>query len=122
MEHVILEVTESVFLGQRNQAVADQIKALRASGMRLALDDFGTGFASLTHLLTVSIDILKIDRTFVERLVPGDGAVVVVEGLLASPVSWGFASWPRGSKPMHNLISFCRSDASLGRDISFRRR
>ncbi|WP_426237643.1 putative bifunctional diguanylate cyclase/phosphodiesterase [Pararhizobium sp. DWP1-1-3] len=82
LKHVILEVTESVYLGQRDHVVADEIKALRNRGMRVALDDFGTGFASLTHLLTVPVDIIKIDKSFIERLVPGDGAVVIVEGLL----------------------------------------
>ncbi|MVA25044.1 EAL domain-containing protein (plasmid) [Agrobacterium vitis] len=82
LKHVILEVTESVYLGQRDHVVADEIKSLRSRGMRVALDDFGTGFASLTHLLTVPVDIIKIDKSFVERLVPGDGAVAIVEGLL----------------------------------------
>jgi EAL domain-containing protein (putative c-di-GMP-specific phosphodiesterase class I) len=44
LKHVILEVTESVYLGQRDHVVADEIKSLRACGMRVALDDFGTGF------------------------------------------------------------------------------
>jgi diguanylate cyclase (GGDEF)-like protein len=82
LKHVILEVTESVYLGQRDRVVADEIKSLRNLGMRVALDDFGTGFASLTHLLTVPVDIIKIDKSFVERLVPGDGAVTIVKGLL----------------------------------------
>jgi diguanylate cyclase (GGDEF)-like protein len=82
LEHIILEVTESVYLGQRDHVVADEIKALRAKGLRVALDDFGTGFASLTHLLTVPVDIIKIDKSFVDRLVPGDAAIFIVEGLM----------------------------------------
>jgi sensor c-di-GMP phosphodiesterase-like protein len=46
------------------------------------LDDFGTGYASLTHLLTVPVDIIKIDKSFVDRLAPGNASVVIVEGLL----------------------------------------
>ena len=82
LDHIILEVTESVYLGQRDHVVADEIQALRAKGMRVALDDFGTGFASLTHLLTVPVDIIKIDKSFVDRLVPGDVAACIVEGLV----------------------------------------
>ncbi|MBB3644455.1 diguanylate cyclase (GGDEF)-like protein [Rhizobium sp. BK619] len=82
LDHVILEVTESVYLGQRDHVVAAEIKALRAEGIKVALDDFGTGFASLTHLLTMPVDILKIDKSFVDRLTPGDAGLFIVEGLI----------------------------------------
>jgi diguanylate cyclase (GGDEF)-like protein len=69
LEHLILEVTEPVYLGQRDYVVSNEIKALRADGLKVALDDFGTGYASLTHLLTVPVDIIKIDKSFVERFI-----------------------------------------------------
>ncbi|ATW05310.1 diguanylate cyclase [Sphingopyxis sp. BSNA05] len=83
LKHVVLEVTESVYLGQNDPVVAQEIKALRAHGLRVALDDFGTGFASLTHLLTVPVDIIKIDRSFVSQLRPGDRGLAIIEGLLS---------------------------------------
>jgi diguanylate cyclase (GGDEF)-like protein len=82
LNHIILEVTESVYLGQRDHVVATEIKALRADGLKVALDDFGTGFASLTHLLTMPVDILKIDKSFVDRMEPGDAGLFIVEGLI----------------------------------------
>jgi diguanylate cyclase (GGDEF)-like protein len=82
LKHIILEVTESVYLGQGDHVVADEIKAMRSKGLRVALDDFGTGFASLTHLLSVPVDIIKIDQSFVQRLVPGDAAAAIVEGVM----------------------------------------
>lgn len=82
LKHVILEITESVYLGQNDPVVSQQIKDLRANGLRVALDDFGTGFASLTHLLSVPVDILKIDKSFVDRLVAGDAGFAIVEGLI----------------------------------------
>lgn len=82
LDRIILEVTETVYMGQTDHVVAQQIRHLRERGLRIALDDFGTGFASLTHLMTVPIDILKIDKTFVDQLV-GDGVSrAIVEGLL----------------------------------------
>nr|WP_281405686.1 EAL domain-containing protein [Mesorhizobium sp. B2-3-4] len=62
--------------------MAREIKALRAHGLRVALDDFGTGFASLTHLLTMPVDVIKIDKSFIDRLGQGDPSLAIVEGLI----------------------------------------
>jgi diguanylate cyclase (GGDEF)-like protein len=82
LKHVILEVTESVYMGDGDHIVQKEIEALRTKGLRVALDDFGTGFASLTHLMTVPVDIIKIDKSFVDRLTPGDASMAIVEGLI----------------------------------------
>lgn len=82
LTHAILEVTESVYLSHRDNTVANEIASLRAKGLKVALDDFGTGFASLTHLLTVPVDIIKIDKSFVDRLAPGDVGAGIIEGIL----------------------------------------
>ncbi|MEG3086847.1 putative bifunctional diguanylate cyclase/phosphodiesterase [Sphingomonas sp. PB4P5] len=81
LEHVILEVTETVYMGEGDQIIQRAIRALRSRGIRVALDDFGTGFASLTHLLSVPVDIIKIDKTFVDRLATGSASMAIVEGL-----------------------------------------
>ncbi len=82
LKHVIVEVTESVYFGQGGFDIGDEIRRLRSSGLRVALDDFGTGFASLTHLLTVPVDIIKIDKSFTDRLRPRDPAAFIVEGVI----------------------------------------
>ena len=82
LNHLIIEVTENAYIGQRDDVVASGIRNLRLLGVRVALDDFGTGFAALAHLLTVPVDIIKIDRSFVCRLAPGDPSVAIVKGIL----------------------------------------
>lgn len=59
-----LELTEREFV-QNLERCAEQIKVLRQEGVQLALDDFGSGYSSITHLLALPIDILKIDRLLV---------------------------------------------------------
>jgi EAL domain-containing protein (putative c-di-GMP-specific phosphodiesterase class I) len=66
-------------MGGNDQMVPRAVKALRERGLLVALDDFGTGFASLTHLLSFPVDIIKIDRSFVSRL-GNDAACDVVVG------------------------------------------
>lgn len=81
VDHLIVEITEDVYLGRRAPAVAREIAAMRRRGLRVALDDFGTGSASLTHLLTVPVDVIKIDKSFVSRLEPDDASSAIIEGL-----------------------------------------
>lgn len=82
LEYLIVEVTEDVCVGPRDLVVANQIRAMRAQGLRVALDDFGTGFASLTHLLTFPVDMIKIDKSFIDRLTPEDPSSAIVRGVL----------------------------------------
>lgn len=69
-------------MGAGDRIVQRAVEALRAKGLRVSLDDFGTGYASLTHLLTVPVDILKIDKSFIAQLAPGDAGMAIVEGLI----------------------------------------
>jgi diguanylate cyclase (GGDEF)-like protein len=74
---LVLEITESAIV-QNTDTMLQRMHELKRLGIRLAIDDFGTGYSSLSYLQRFPIDILKIDRTFVEELgVPGhDGALV----------------------------------------------
>ncbi|BDA86897.1 hypothetical protein Sa4125_44390 [Aureimonas sp. SA4125] len=82
LEHLVLEVTESVFMDGADNDVARAVERLRGKGMLVALDDFGTGFASLTHLLTFPVDIIKIDKSFVDRLLTDRPSRAIVEALI----------------------------------------
>ncbi len=73
---LVLEITESVLM-QNVSAAIDQLTRLKQLGVRIALDDFGTGYSSLSHVHRFPIDILKIDRSFIDGLKKNDGSELV---------------------------------------------
>lgn len=73
--HLTLEFTESILM-QGAAALTGNLARLRALGVRLALDDFGSGKSSLEYLRWFRADLLKVDRSFTDRIVePGETAL-----------------------------------------------
>lgn len=76
-----LEITESIILEQKN--VIDILEDIRSRGIKVAIDDFGTGYSSLSMLKTFPVDILKIDRSFVQDIGDSTEASNIADAILA---------------------------------------
>ncbi len=77
-----MEITESVFLSRGANLVSETASRLRARGIIIALDDFGTGHASLAHLGSFPVDVIKMDRSFVMRMNDGGPGHVIAAALI----------------------------------------
>jgi EAL domain-containing protein (putative c-di-GMP-specific phosphodiesterase class I) len=76
-----LEITETALVD--NIKIAQEIiSQLRQAGVRIALDDFGTGYATLSQLLSLKLDRIKIDRSFVDRLGKDKESTTIVRAVL----------------------------------------
>jgi diguanylate cyclase (GGDEF)-like protein/PAS domain S-box-containing protein len=85
---LVVELTESV-VAEDGDALAIVLAHLRDRGVRVAIDDFGTGYSSLAYLQRLPVDILKVDKAFVDGLGQGDQADGMVRAIveLASTLS-----------------------------------
>ena len=62
-----VEITESALIESLSASI-DKLNQLKAHGIRLSLDDFGTGYSSLTHLRSLPVETIKIDKSFIDRM------------------------------------------------------
>ncbi|MGH2692970.1 MAG: putative bifunctional diguanylate cyclase/phosphodiesterase [Actinomycetota bacterium] len=101
-ERLILEITENATVAN-DPTVLEHLHALRELGVRVAIDDFGTGYSSLSYLARLPVDLLKIDRSFVQALGQGspEGSVVRVICQLAN--AWGLVVVGEGIEEAEEL-------------------
>lgn len=77
-----LEVTESALM-QNKEQVIQTMQQLRAAGIRLAIDDFGTGYSSLAYLQQLPLDVLKVDRRFIDRITDNEDDRQISKAIIA---------------------------------------
>jgi len=87
---LLLELTESVLL-RHEEGIAANLAEFKRLGVRLAIDDFGTGYSSLSYLRELPIDVLKIDRSFVEGISASQRRLALAKGIVAIANTLGIA-------------------------------
>ncbi len=108
-DYVTVEILESLLIDENDDAQHEFMAELSNTGVKVELDDFGTGYASLSHLSTLAIDGLKIDRSFTKMLMLDPKKTVVIQSLVSlcrllqiDLVCEGVETWPQ----MEKLRSF----------------
>ena len=99
---LVLEITESA-LGMDPDRAQAILQDLRRRGVRIALDDFGTGFSSLTRLRSLPIDIVKIDRGFLQDVEADVSARSVLRSVIRLALSLGMVPLAEGVETVDQL-------------------
>jgi diguanylate cyclase (GGDEF)-like protein/PAS domain S-box-containing protein len=97
-----LEVTETALIGELGEA-ATTLAELSKLGVLLALDDFGTGYSTLAHVQRLNVDILKIDRSFVEQITGNDRDREIIGAITAMAHALGMSVVGEGIETDHQL-------------------
>jgi diguanylate cyclase (GGDEF)-like protein/PAS domain S-box-containing protein len=92
---LVLEITESTLM-LNFDAGFDRLQALKALGLRLALDDYGTGYSSLNRLRTLPVDIVKIDKSFIDQLTLNTEGTALVQSVIDVTRALGLSTIAEG--------------------------
>jgi diguanylate cyclase (GGDEF)-like protein len=114
LRHLILEVTESVYMDDDAGVVQQSVEELRSRGLEVALDDFGTGYASLTHLMTVPVDYIKIDKSFVDRIVSHGPSQAIVGGVIGIAAKLGIRVVAEGIETVEQALQLIELGCTMG--------
>jgi diguanylate cyclase (GGDEF)-like protein/PAS domain S-box-containing protein len=109
-ERLTVEVTESVLIGRPEEVAAD-LAGLRKIGVNIAIDDFGTGFSSLSYLKQLPLDVLKVDKSFVDGLPHSRPDRAIVISTIALAHELGFAVVAEGVETEEQRESLQRHGA-----------
>ncbi|PWT89916.1 MAG: GGDEF domain-containing protein, partial [Blastocatellia bacterium] len=113
-----LEITESVFSENMEEAVA-LLTQLRALGVQLSIDDFGTGYSSLSYLQRFPIDTLKIDRSFVMRMMENSENAQIVRTIVSLGQNLGMDVVAEGVETEEQLMLLKQLECENGQGYLF---
>ena len=117
---LVLEITESVLM-QHSEVLLLRLRALKALGVRLAIDDFGTGYSSLGYLQRFPIDILKIDKSFVDDVGMAGGEPALARAVIALGETLRLQTIAEGIEQRRQLNGLQELGCEMGQGYYFAR-
>jgi diguanylate cyclase (GGDEF)-like protein/PAS domain S-box-containing protein len=115
---LILEITEGILLDQ-SQVVLGRLQRLREMGLKLALDDFGTGYSAMGYLQRLPIDLLKIDRSFVQGLGISPERVALIRAIIMLGQAFGLRQIAEGVERTDQLRQLQLLGCEFGQGFLF---
>jgi EAL domain-containing protein (putative c-di-GMP-specific phosphodiesterase class I) len=118
--HLKLELTESLMM-QDVERTIQRLHDLKSLAIRLVIDDFGTGYSSLAYLRQFPISVLKIDRTFVNRLGTDPQDDAIVRSIVTLSSDLGMQVVAEGIETAEQLATLRALDCDYGQGYLFSR-
>lgn len=115
---LVIEITESTLV-EHTEPVVARLRTLRAMGVRIAIDDFGVGQSSLAYLREFPVDVMKLDRSFVEGITDADHVPTLVGGLLELARTLGITALAEGIETPAQRTALAREGCELGQGFLF---
>jgi diguanylate cyclase (GGDEF)-like protein/PAS domain S-box-containing protein len=119
-EYLILEITETLMI-QNTEAMIEKLQRLKDLGIRLAIDDFGTGYSSLSYLHRFPVDILKIDKSFIEKVCQGKEGTAVARAIIMMGESLNLRVIAEGVENAEQASALKRLGCESGQGYHFSR-
>ncbi|WP_052055262.1 EAL domain-containing protein [Myxosarcina sp. GI1] len=113
-----LEITESVMI-DNSPTTSVVLEQLRSRGVQLCLDDFGTGYSSLSYLHSLPFNLLKIDRSFIERLGTEGEKGEIVKAIVALGSNLGMDTIAEGIETKEQLMQLKSLNCAYGQGFWF---
>jgi diguanylate cyclase (GGDEF)-like protein len=117
-DHLIVEVTETGLM-RDSQGSARRLAALKALGVQIAIDDFGTGYSSLDHLRQFPVDTLKIDQSFVARMLRDPEGVTLIQTLVQLGDALGIETLAEGIESAQQLAQLQTQHCNSGQGFFY---
>jgi diguanylate cyclase (GGDEF)-like protein/PAS domain S-box-containing protein len=115
-----LEITETVMVRDAD-GLGEVLQALKALGVRLVLDDFGTGYSSLGYLTRLPLDVLKVDRSFVDGLGREPRGTAITETIIAMSRALSLDVVAEGVETSDHVRELSRLGCGLAQGFHFSR-
>jgi diguanylate cyclase (GGDEF)-like protein/PAS domain S-box-containing protein len=113
-----LEITESVMMSDAETTITT-LKSLRELGVRLSIDDFGTGYSSLRYLQRFPVQVVKIDRSFVDAIASDPGSTAIVEAIVMLSHVMGMKVVAEGVASLEDLAQLESMGCEYGQGYFF---
>ncbi|HVE47795.1 MAG TPA: EAL domain-containing protein [Acidimicrobiales bacterium] len=113
-----LEITESLFMSDIEPTI-ERLRRLKELGIKLAVDDFGTGYSSLNYLRILPIDVLKIDKAFVDGVTNGPEQAAVARAVVKLARTFGLETVAEGIEHPEQLDELTEIGADFGQGYLF---
>jgi EAL domain-containing protein (putative c-di-GMP-specific phosphodiesterase class I) len=118
--NLTLEITETALMHDTTTTSA-RLRELRALGARIALDDFGTGYSSLSHLRNFPIDVLKVDKSFIDDIASGSEKANLARGIIELGRTMNLDIVAEGIEHPVQVAELVRLQCRMGQGFHFAR-